>query len=62
MITDIEQLKPMGGKYAAQRMYQDGQGQESNPYPADHKQHDVFAFEMTRLQHEELNELMGFNS
>lgn len=59
MKTDIDKLKAMGGKYAAQRMYMDGVGQESNPYPRGHLEHEVFAMEMTRLQHNELTELLG---
>lgn len=59
MYTNITTLKAMGGKYAAQRMYQDGQGHESNIFTHDTDDHIAFAIEMSRLQQEELQELMG---
>lgn len=58
-MKNINDIMKWGGKAAAQQMYKDGQGLESNPFPRDHKQHEVFMVEMSRLQHEEFKELMG---
>jgi len=58
-MKSIEQIMKFGGKAAAQQMWKDGQGQQDNPYPRDHKQYEVFALEMSRLQHNEFLELMG---
>ena len=53
-----DQLKAIGGKGAAQQMYKDGQGQESNPFERGAKEHDAFWQEMSRLQREELKQMM----
>ena len=53
---DIKLLGPTG---AAQQMYKEGQGLESNPYAKGTKQHDQFDWEMHRLEREELKAMLG---
>ena len=47
-------IKRLSGQGAAQKMYQDGQGLESNPFAIDDSRHRQFREEMHRLQREEL--------
>lgn len=55
----IDNIKRLGGKGAAQQMYKDGQGQCSNPFFSEDPNHDLFAMEMSRLQQQELREMIG---
>lgn len=59
MIT-TERLIECGGKAAAMKMHQDGQGQESNPFPKESKAWHEFSGEMYRLEQQELQDMTGW--
>jgi hypothetical protein len=42
--------------YTARRLYGEGQGKESNPFPYDTADHKAFVAEMDRLEIEELKQ------
>ena len=48
-MNTIEQIKRVGPVGAAQQLYKDGQGFESNPYRKGSKDHQVFSREIGRL-------------
>jgi hypothetical protein len=56
-LKEIMSAGPVG---AAGQMHKDGQGQESNPYPKGSAEHDKFWREMSRLQQQELRDMMGW--
>lgn len=45
--------------FQAQQDYREGEGQAANPYREGTDQHSDYAWEMHRLQHNELAEMMG---
>jgi len=61
-MNTIEQIKRVGPVGAAQQLYRDGQGLESNPFSFGTKDGLSFDMEMHRLQRNELKELMGDTS
>jgi len=60
-MNTIEQIKRVGPVGAAQQLYRDGQGLESNPFKLGTKDAQDFDMEMHRLQHNELMEIMGWH-
>ncbi len=58
----LDDIKLLGGTGAAQQMYRDGQGQGDNPFSYGGRDHHSYAVEMSRLQQQELRELMGMPS
>ena len=60
-MNTIEQIKRVGPVGAAQQLYRDGQGLESNPFKLGTKDAQGFDMEMHRLQHNELMEMMGWD-
>ncbi len=58
----LQNIKLLGGIGAAQQMYKDGQGQSDNPFSYASDEHQRYAVEMSRLQHQEMRELMGMPS
>ena len=61
-MNTIQQIKRVGPVGAAQQLYRDGQGHESNPYQFGTDDGLSFDMEMHRLQCNELKELMGDTS
>lgn len=58
-MKSIKDIAVFGGKAAAQQMYKDGQGVESNPYVRGSKDFDAFNMELNRLYNEELKRIIG---
>ena len=61
-MNKLEDIKLLGGTGAAQQMYKEGQGQSDNPFSYASDEHQRYAIEMSRLQQQELYELMGMPS
>ncbi len=57
-MNTIDQLKAVGPHGAAQKLYRDGQGQESNPFQRGTTEHEGFAMEMGRLYRNELGDML----
>ena len=55
-MNTIEQIKRVGPVGAAQQLYRDGQGRESNPYTKGSNNADAFDYEMRSLQQREFIE------